>query len=239
MKDVRARIREQADNSVNGWMRLPVPRMLSSNGYLRVPRGAFEHWALERAGIEYRAFPWEPVCSSGMKLPGDSAYHTDWLLGSDLPEETIFLSCRHSMGEALNDAAYKELENVQRKLLGYESAVLLDGPDTECRVFIPENPEDPLPPYDDYPPALVIPHAGPEWLNSAYEALEAGGTVIVERGGAMAHLVCLLRAESSGAMMRVENARAMLENGTLITVSPSSGNVLITEAEYGSAPAFG
>jgi hypothetical protein len=214
-----------------GWMEIDVPASIASTGKLRVPRGAFEQWAVSRCGGGHLAEPWKSVSPPGMKQMGDDVFHSDWMLGAGLDLDAMRLS---APDESLRTAAYDAFYAIQRRLLNFRCAVLLTGPFVSGRVFVPESADDlPTPASgDDLPPVVLLPNAGPDYLEVALEALDFGGAVIVEQGGEMAHLVTVLREKHQGPIVRVPKARAKYPAGAPIQVIASEGKVTLADEAF-------
>jgi hypothetical protein len=71
------RVREQAGDDV-------FPLTLLDGRVVQIPRAPFVHWALSRLPEPPELPEWKPVSTSGIKLPNDDPYHTDWVLGAGL-----------------------------------------------------------------------------------------------------------------------------------------------------------
>ena len=236
---LRADIVARADAmGESGWMEIDVPAEVRPGGKLRVPRGPFEMWAVARSGGGHLATPWRPLSPQGLRLGGDDRFHSDWMLGAGLELSDLDAFGPNPHAEALENAALDAKFGIQRRLLGFECDVLLPGPWRSCIVFVPSGPAD-LPNPDDYEagddgewggdggtgPAAILPDAGPDWLDVAHAALKLGGAVIVERGGAMAHLVTALRGDCEGPIVRIPGARRKFAPGAAMYVSTAAGSV--------------
>ncbi len=221
-------IRRQADEAgLDGWTEIPVPKVVSPSGTLRVPRGAFEHWATWRSGGEHLAKPWRRVSPQGVKQNSDDPLHTDWMLGAGLDPRSM----REDLGvpgraEALTQAAYAAYAAVERRLLGFDCSVLLAGPAVTGRCWHPAGPGDDVPPTDaDGPPVAVLADARPDWLDLVARTFDAGGAVVVERGGGMAHLVTELRGSGKGPLVRMPKALRLYPEGSLVSVDAGRGRI--------------
>ena len=226
---IRRVVVAQADAAgPGGWMDMPVPAGVHPSGALRVPRGAFERWAAWRAGGGHLTAPWEPVSPQGVKMKGDDAYHTDWMLGAGLGPQDMRASGGNPNRDALCDAAEAARSAVARRLLGHAAAVLLAGPRVEGVAWHPASPDAPLPDLGA-PPVAVLRDARPDWLALVASCIDAGGAAVVERGGEMAHLVAELRGSDRGPMLRVAGARRLFPDGTPLSVSPADGEVALRD----------
>jgi hypothetical protein len=231
---IRARVMAQADAlGERGWMDIAVPRAFRPSGILRVPRAPFELWAVARSNGDHLVSPWTPVSPPGLKVAGDDPYHSDWMIGAGLDPLDMRHDGNNPHHEALAAAAERANADVQKRLLGFDCAVLLQGPDIRGRVHIPADPSD-LPEgldEDGLPPVVIVKNAGPDWLEAAMRAFALGGAVIVERGGEMAHLVTALRPEGKGPIVRKEKAKTLYPDGSVLDVMPSIGRIALAEDE--------
>ena len=223
IEQLRSAIRAQADAAGDaGWFSFPVPKSVSSDGELRVPRGAFEHWCVWRAGGEHLAAPWSRVSPTGVKQGADDPYHTDWMLGAGLHPQDMRRG--DARAAALTSSAERARSAVEKRLLGASLSVLLAGPEVTGRAWHPATAGDRAPrDLDGTPPVAVLRDAGPDGLEAALAALDAGGAVVVERGGEMAHLVTVLRENGRGPIVRVQGALRKFPDGSLVHVSPRDG----------------
>ncbi len=105
---IRTAVRAQADAAgPEGWLSIPVAKSISETGQLRVPRGAFEHWSVWRAGGEHLAAPWSRVSPTGIKQGADDPYHTDWMLGAGLHPQDM------RRGDARSEAISRAAERAR------------------------------------------------------------------------------------------------------------------------------
>ncbi|MCS4088886.1 hypothetical protein [Rhizobium sp. BK176] len=212
-----------------GWMTIAVPASIRTDGLLRVPRAPFELWAVAQSGGSHLVSPWKTVSPVGVKQGADDPNHTDWMLGAGLGPLDMK---QGAIAQELSAAAYAARGAVQSRLLRFKCDVLLQGHAVKGRVHVPTHPDDlPVASADGLPPISVVKDAGPDWLFVAIKTFQLGGLVIVERGGAMAHLVTELRATSGGAIIRKEGARNLYPAGSLLTVDPSVGKIELEEDE--------
>jgi hypothetical protein len=232
---IRAEVVAQADaQGENGWLEIDVSTKIRENGRLRVPRAPFELWAVARAGAGHLVTPWKIVSPIGLKQDGDDRFHSDWLIGAGfgIHDMMSFISYEHS--RLLRDAAEDASFDIQQRVLNFECAVLMPGEFRSCKVCVPQNPGD-LPSeqdFQDHGPAVLLPDAGPDWVDVAYAALQMQGAVIVERGGSMAHLITVMREDSRGPIVRVPDARRKFAPGTLLYVNPDTGQVTLHDELY-------
>jgi phosphohistidine swiveling domain-containing protein len=165
-----------------------------------VPRAPFENWALGRTVLRHMAPPWEPVATSGMKLPFDNEWHTDWMLGSG-----IGISHESYYDEAIRDAAYHEQSKIQDRLAGWKATVVVDAGEVYGVVG-----KD----------ILVLPDMRPEHV----EAMLKARAVIAEVGGAAVHLA-QVGAEHNKTIMIVPDATTRYRKGVALTLVPAEGRI--------------
>jgi hypothetical protein len=193
---LRARILKQAEEGA-GFLTLDW-----GEGPVAVPRAPFERWALRPSGSEggerlEHAPPWENVCPHSLKMSGDNVDHSDWMVGAGLELDAMYTGFfkRGHDGERakrIRDAAEAAVAEVQRIRLGRKHAVLSGSGQVAGPVWIGVPGETP-------PPGVivVVRSASPDWLPAVMAATEqGGGGLVVERGGALAHLISELRARA-------------------------------------------
>lgn len=234
IETLRQSIKTQADAmGGDGWLDIPVSTVVRPAGVLTVPRGAFEMWAVARSHGGHHSVGWKAVSKSGMKQGADDPYHTDWMLGAGLDLKDMHQSGGNPHWKILSAAAYSAKGEVEKRLLGFSCSILLAGPTIKGRVHIPASSKI-VPDFTDedgLPPILIVKNAGPAWLEAAAAALDAGGAVIVEVGGGVAHLITVLRATNKGPVIRMENARKLYPDGSVLVVSPDEGRLTLVEDE--------
>ena len=206
-KEWRAKIIEQAGDQ---WIEMPF-----MGNTIRVPKAPFEQWCLWRTDGAHLAMPWEKVSISGVKMFGDDPYHTDFLLGAGL-EPDAMMSDSH-LSETFFNLRYK----VQQEKLGFDCAVLsgrgyIRGTVVHAQVG-QELPDDAI---------VVLKAASPKYVDLALKAR----AVIVERGGAMAHLVTVAR-EKDAVIVRVPDALKLYPAGCSVTVNADEGKVTLHEGD--------
>lgn len=185
----------------------------------RLPRAPFEHWCLHRTAGRHLALPWVPVCSQGLKMLGDDPYHSDFLVGAGLAPDIMLRD------KGFSDAVYQMRFAYVAKTLTGNCDVLSGAGMITGRIMHPDR--------DSEIPAdaiIVLPSASPSYLEVALKA----AAVIVEQGGAMAHLVNVAR-EKEKLIVRVENARKRFPVGRQVTIDAADGTVsLAEEFQYGT-----
>jgi phosphohistidine swiveling domain-containing protein len=189
---------------------------LRPNGeVMRFPRAPFEQWCLWRTDGAHLALPWEPVAPSGLKMYGDDPYHSDFLIGGG-----------YSVTSMLDDKQFQDdvfalRHQVQEEKLGFECAVLSGRSyvrGTVCHPSIGDTlPDDAI---------VVLRAADPDFVDLALKAR----AVIVERGGAMAHLVTVAR-EREAVIVRVPGALKLYPVGSSVTVDAERGKVTLHEGD--------
>lgn len=158
----------------------------------RIPRAPFENWALEcrmnPARKKYAA-DWTPISASGYKCIGDDPYHTDWMLGGNIP----FGEWNPSGGSPLIMAAIDERGRLQRERLNYKITILAGAGMGKVEGQIvhlkPKQKFSDVVDLSKGPYIGVIKNAGPDYVFAAQEAIENGFAIITEQGGITTHLV--------------------------------------------------
>ena len=186
---------------------------------LRVPKLPFLWWCLRRTGMAEKVLaPWQPISESGIKMPCDDPWHTDWLLGGGYDIERF--GDKAQAYEDMMSAAYSEAFRQQEVLLDFKCAVLCG----EGFVFgVVEHPKKGEP-CRGKEAIAVIPNAGPDYLDAALTAQ----AVIVEQGGTMAHLVTVLRPKGV-VIVREEGAMKKYSDGTRLSVNTKEGSINVRE----------
>jgi len=217
-----AKVREQADGDYieialpKGYvptMEEDVPSMMLLNGKIRVPRAPFVCWCLWRTNLSFMKPDWEWVAPSGLKMPLDDSYHTDWMLGADI-------HLRHSYDTELKAVAYETMSLIQREYGGYKHVVLVNGPDYEGLVGK----------YDMPGAIMVLPDLRNTPENNM--AVANARAIITEVGGELAHVATLAR-ENSIPVMRVKNAMKLFPVGTRLTLNPARGRIYSNTSRSG------
>lgn len=198
---------------------------------IRVPQGAFEQWSVHHSQGGHLATPWKPISPVGVKQGADDPFHTDWMLGAGLEPWDMKEKGSNLHWEALSEMAYREKAKIEEKLLNHQASILLNGPEVFGRIIQPVSPDGNLQIEDELPPVLVIKTASAEWLETAWQVLNLGGAVIVERGGEMAHLITELR-QHGGPVLRIDNAKNLYPDNSVVMVSPTSGTIRLIEYDF-------
>ena len=237
IEELRKRIVAQANAMQDGWFEMPVSTSLRASGFLRVPKAPFELWAVAQSNGSHLVAPWTAVSPVGVKQGADDPFHTDWMLGAGLDPQDMRDADANPFKEELSSAAYMARTAVEKRLLGFKASILLQGPTVVGRVHLPVSYEDMPPEMDEdgLPPISVFKDAGPDWLAVAVATLNLGGAVVVERGGTVTHLVSVLRESNAGPILRVEKARKIYPQGSLLKIEPASGSVkLLFDSRLGA-----
>lgn len=190
--DIRERVLAQAAGDM-------ISLRLENGEVLAVPRAPFEHWALSRSPqLKHLAAPWTPVAPSGMKLPLDDPFHTDWLLGAGRSLEEAYRGPVH-------DASISWLIDVQRRFGNFDCAVLVPGEEVIGTIG-----ED----------ILVLPNLDPKYVTK----LGGARAIITQAGGALAHLA-QVALERNVPIVLVEDALTRYLPGQQVRVCTDSGRI--------------
>lgn len=178
----------------------------------RVPKGAFEQWALRATHGAHLAAPWRVVSRPGAKLSGaDDAYHTDWVLGAGVALDD------YDPEDDLAKAADAARARLQKERLGFEAAVLSGNTVVQGTVVQPQSPDETVPPGS----IVVLGGSGVEWG----PLLETAAAFVVEVGGQSAHLAKNARADGDVPVLRVQDARRKFPPGSRVRIDCTRGLV--------------
>ena len=194
----RARIFEQAGDNVFE-LRDKDGNVLAA----RVPRAPFENWALRRTSLEHLVPPWTPVCPSGLKVPMDDPYHSDWYLGAVGDLDGVY-----DPGP-LHAAAMHECMRLGERLGRFECVVITDAGCDRLIGVVGET-------------IVVLPDLHPDRLEKVINSLG----VITEAGGQLAHLA-QVAMERHIPIMLVPDATRILRKGMKVTMYPKDGRIRI------------
>lgn len=193
---------------------------------LKVPRAPFEQWVMWRTDGAHLAAPWKKVSPPGLKMLGDDPYHTDWILGAGLALDDWAGTSQTS--DPLVHAAWNLRYQIAQRLLKSAAAVL-SGAGVARGTVVHLKPGDRLKAGE----IGVIRNAGPDYVQAAQDAINNGGALITENGGAVAHLVTVFR-EQDLKIVRVQNARKKYPAGGSVTIDFSDATVTLAEGDMKS-----
>lgn len=204
-REIGEKVRKQAGNDT---FKLTVPatdgsdfREPTPERVITVPRAPFWCWALGRAKSLNHLMPeWETVSASGLKLPLDNPYHSDWMLGAGLD-----LCKDYGVNNPVTQASWDEMHRIQRMLGDYEVTVLVDGGLVSGTVG---------------KEIAVLPNLSQKYTEVAMQSK----AIIAERGGALAHL-SVVGMEMGLTVVRDPDALVKYPEGTVLTVDPNVGTV--------------
>lgn len=177
--DLRAKVLKTCEERNVSWEEVAITDRGSNETYItRVPMELVDAYITRDSKI------WNPVCESGLKMEGDSAFHSDlWL----------------AMGYALNGEEYNHdnpetsrfYDVIDNLRFGYKAVGdFLTLNDVKMESFIGKVVFEDSKEITDRD-ILVLPNAGLKYEKLAKKA----GMVITERGGAVSHLVIVGREE--------------------------------------------
>jgi phosphohistidine swiveling domain-containing protein len=191
LADITAKVIEQAGDDT-------FLLKLEDGRELTVPAAPFQHWALDRTALRHMAPSWELVSPSGMKMPGDNPFHTDWMLGAglDLRED-------YGYDKAVTRAAHDASFDLQRALGNFEANVIVDN--GTVTGIVGEN-------------VVVLPNLSPDHTVKVMGAK----AIITERGGQLAHLA-VVGMEMGWTIMLVKDAMTRYPEGMEVTLNPAEG----------------
>jgi hypothetical protein len=213
IEHAREQIQKQADDT--GWMEFPW-----GDRQLRVPKGAFECWALRRTLYAEDATFWKVLSGESWKQLGDDPYHTDWMLGAGLDLEQWD-------DTSLRDAAYAAMGEVQQRVRNspseeYTGTILVPLIEPVTGLVVHPKPEEAW--YTGGPCQIVVlPNLSPRYA----KAFTGAALVIGETGGAMAHMSQLGRSRGV-PILRFEDARKAFPEGSWLKIE-ASGQITVLE----------
>jgi phosphohistidine swiveling domain-containing protein len=223
LKGIREQIAERAGPvGGEGWMRLAVEKtpIPGESGiaeyYLDVPKAPFLYWALQPYDPAELGLcdPWPAISGSGWKCYGDSAHHSDWVIGAGLNPEDF-----HKQ-EDVNSSSYALRMDLCFKLLKFEFAVLSRS--TKAKLsgkvrFL--NPGDVLQKGE----IGVIERASVEYDAALRSAAQHDSGLICLTGGPLAH-VAVVGREMNVPIIMWDKAN-MLSNGARVDLNLEQGTI--------------
>jgi phosphohistidine swiveling domain-containing protein len=181
-----------------------------------VPMAPFIQWVVNRVGytssrsisnslLEYATqLSWQPISPAGLKMGGDDAIHTDWILGAGLsPQEAYWTE------HPLNKAAWKFVLQVADqegfhfvKLSGTQkvkgTVIHLKDHSTQSLSLVKPGH------------IVVVPEASPEYaVLIPILSKEKGGAIVCCTGGKLSHLA-IVAAESKVPVIVMAEAYSKL-----------------------------
>lgn len=200
LRVLRTQICADAGEAPDAWFDLPYETKGGEIHTVRVPRAPFEQWALGRTSLRHLARPWTARSPSGLKMPMDDPYHSDWMIGAGL-------SLADDYTGPVQDAASHAMFELQRTLGRFECAVI--GGDHEVTGVTGRD-------------IAVLPDLHPDRL----DAVVAARGVITGAGGAAAHLA-QVAVERGIPILRIPNAVRVFPPGQHVTLDPGRGQIRI------------
>jgi phosphohistidine swiveling domain-containing protein len=147
-------------------------------------------------------------------MTGDDPCHTDWMLSAGLPLDGWY----GEAGEDLRDCAFALAGRLLKSMTGRDAMVLSGSGSMAGPIR-----HDPATARDG--DVLVLRSADARYLDAVMRACGQGrGGVIVERGGALAHLVQVSRTQNIH-IVRLEDARRRLPEGHTAVIDCAAGTV--------------
>jgi phosphohistidine swiveling domain-containing protein len=183
-------------------------------GKAMIPRAPFLHWAFHRLRqFEKAKPPWTPVSPVGMKMMGDSPYHSDWVIAAGFDPSKYKEVYDSPMYRAALDLSWQMQDRFSHESgvhilvegSGWASGKVEHGrPNMECSDGA----------------IVVLPNLHPRYLKATLRA----AAVITEEGGETAHLAQVGR-ERGLMIARVPNAREIYEPGLEVVVNASKRTI--------------
>ena len=231
------KIREQADAN-GGWLDILLrqfdgsPYVGPGSSTIRVARNPFILWALAEFNYERhgRQRPsWQIVCPDGVRMPGDSGLHSDWVLSAGLLDGEEY-GLLQTPRVPRNVCIVLGINHAQSKLLREWSSAsfvtLVRG--QSARIFgrvVHPQPGQAVAPGS----VAIVPQASPAYqaamLSACGEDAQGNpGAIICELGGPMTHLASIGR-ESRCTVLRLEGAMRRYPAGCFVSIDLASGTV--------------
>jgi phosphohistidine swiveling domain-containing protein len=175
-----------------------------------VPRAPFVNWALARTALKHLAPTWNPVSPWGLKIQGDSVYHSDWMVGCGFDVDSVVDYFNTPIMEAAHEAAYV----VKAEYGDFKVDVLATAP--ECEGYVGTT----------LGTVFLLKDLSNTPENN--DALDKARAIITERGGALSHLSVVAR-EMKIPIFRVPDATKRFLPGTKLRLNASRGTIDILD----------
>jgi phosphohistidine swiveling domain-containing protein len=168
----------------------------------KVPAEPFIHWALGRTALRHLAPEWTAMSPTGLKMPMDDPYHSDWMLGAGFD---LYKDYGHD--KAVTRASLSLMFELQQKYGNYKCGVIVSGNvgTVEGRVG---------------GEIVVLPNLSPKHLDK----LKYARCIITEQGGALSHLA-QVALERSVPIVHVPGAVKRYPEGHKLIVNITEGQV--------------
>lgn len=185
---------------------------LDTEKTVKVSRPAFMEWV-------FREGSYAPMSTSGERMLGDSAAHTDWILSSGIDPYEMFIYGSEEFNK-LRDLGFNKRFELEESA-GQNCSVLAGSGVCAgtCHTL------DEFSKIGETLAVLLLPNASPIFLTDILELSSKGNlvAVIVEEGGSMAHLVTEL-IPTGMPIIRVPDAIQNLK-GYLVEINCRKGTV--------------
>lgn len=225
---------EKAEKT-GGQLTLKVELPDKSTRLLPVPKNAFLRWCLRNVDTAKfgKALPeWEPVCPSGLKVPNDDRFHSDWIIGAGLSWHSAYALGTPSSAfeESVQRAADRERMQVVKEWTNASFVTLCRNrrlPPLRRGTIVHAKPNSTVPAGS----IAVVPHAGPEYQLAMESACSVGadglpGLLMCEVGGKLAHLVIVGREAGCDVVM-LPNALSVFSTGTRVSLNLETGDIYL------------
>ena len=174
-------------------------------------------WAMERISKTEETLDYTAQSVSGLKLPNDCPFHSDWMIGGGLD-----LVKDYSSDSPVQSAAYNWLAEMQFNRFKFKHVVLAKGKKVSGKIrhCTPSNAAEVM---DG--DIVVIPTGNPEYqLHVEAATRSGGGGVIAQVGNKVAHLSIVSR-ERGVTMFQMNDAFKLLPEGMMVTLDPENGDI--------------
>lgn len=174
-------------------------------------------WAMDRICKKEELPDYTAQSPSGLKLPMDCRFHSDWMIGGGLD-----LVKDYSNDSPVQSAAYSWLAEMQFDRFNFKHVVLAKGKKVSGKIrhCTSSNAADVM---DG--DIVVIPTGNPEYqLHVEAATRSGGGGVIALVGNKVAHLSIISR-ERGVTMFQMNDAFKLLPEGVMVTLDPENGDI--------------
>lgn len=183
----------------------------------KAPYLPFAHWAL-RPINERKTLPdYIAQSPSGLKMPSDDPFHSDWMIGADLD---LYDDYKGEIQDVANELRFR-MQNLVRKadFLVLSNGGVVNG---KVKFCTPDNAHE----VEDGD-IVVIPNGNIEYQLHVERAIKSGkGGVICEIANRVAHLVKVSR-ERQVTMMQMNYANFTIRDEMIVTLNPNNGTIKV------------
>ena len=215
LEDIGEKVRKQAGDNV-------FDLTLGDGRVIKVPYAPFARWALRHCD-DVQIPEWKNVAYSGIKMVSDDPNHTDWVLGAGISLEDAYDS---NVSTPAWDKAFEVQQKARKsvsKFSGIKAALMALKKSVHKAAVVVDAGERTGVVGEDI---AVFPDSSPHRATQ----LEGISAIIVESGGALAHLAVVTRGRGI-TMMRHPKACELFQKGQRVTLTPATGRIIIEDED--------